>query len=110
MRAQTEAAHADEAEESADRGFPEWEVRVTLPDHHVTQEFAERLRSEGIPVVARWQHLLIGAANDDEAKALADRVRAEAPDGTTVEVEPSGRMAFEVSPGNPFAIFGGLAL
>jgi hypothetical protein len=101
---------ADEAEESADRGFPEWEVRVTLPDHHGTQEFAERLRGEGIPVVARWHHLLIGAASDDEAKALADRVRAEAPEGTTVEVEPSGRMAFEVSPGNPFAIFGGLAL
>jgi len=108
--AEHERLEADEAEESTDRGFPEWEVRVTLPDHESTEEFTDRLRSEGIPALARWHHLLIGAANDDDARALADRVRAEAPEGSTVEVEASGRMAFEVSPSNPFAIFGGLGL
>src|SRR5262249_55899832 len=47
--AEHERLETDEAEESTDRGFPEWEVRVTLPDHESTEEFADRLRSEGIP-------------------------------------------------------------
>ena len=46
--------------------------------------------------------------NQDEATALAERLRGEAPDGSTVEVEPGGAMVWEVSPKNPFAVFGGL--
>ena len=46
--------------------------------------------------------------NEDEATALAERLRTEAPEGATVEVEPGGAMVWEVSPKNPFAVFGGL--
>ena len=56
----------------------------------------------------RSTFLLVGAVNEDEATALAERLRAEAPEGAVVEVEPGGAMVWEVSPRNPFAIFGGL--
>ena len=62
----------------------------------------------GIPVTRRATFLLVGAVNQDEAKALAERLRAEAPEGAGIEVEPGGGMVWEVSPKNPFAVFGGL--
>ena len=68
----------------------------------------ERLESDGLPVVRRWKFLLVGAANEDDARALADRIRAEAPGDVTIAVEPGGEMVWEVAPRNPFAVFGGL--
>lgn len=96
-----------EAEESRATGDAAWEVRVELPGHGETVELADRLESEGVPVVRRYTYLLVGAENEDEAHALAERLAAEAPHGTRVEVEPGGGMAWEVAPRNPFAIFGG---
>jgi hypothetical protein len=52
----------------------------------------------------------VGAANRDEAAELAERLRAEAPEGARVEVEPSGGAVWEVMPANPFAVFGGLGV
>ena len=52
--------------------------------------------------------LVLGAANEDDARALAERLRGEAPDGAKVEVEPGGGMVWEVAPRNPFTFFGGL--
>jgi hypothetical protein len=108
IEAERERQQAREAAESLATGEAEWEVRVSLPSREVTDELADRLEGEGIPVTRRSTFLLIGAVNQDEAVALAERLRAEAPEGATVEVEPGGAMVWEVSPKNPFAVFGGL--
>ena len=97
-----------EAAESAETGAAQWEVRIELGTHEETVALAERLESEGIPVVRRHTFLLAGAASEDDAQALAERVRGEAPDDAKVEVEPGGGMVWEVAPRNPFTFFGGL--
>ena len=108
LRAERGRQQAREAAESLETGEAEWEVRVALPSREATHELAERLEGEGIPVTRRATFLLVGAVNQDEAAALADRLRGEAPEGASVEVEPGGAMVWEVSPRNPFAVFGGL--
>jgi hypothetical protein len=97
-----------EAVESAETGAAQWEVRIELGTHEETVALAERLESEGIPVVRRHTFLIAGAANEDDAQALAERIRGEAPKGAKVEVEPGGGMLWEVAPRNPFTFFGGL--
>lgn len=97
-----EAAHSHET------GHAEWEVRVELPSHDETAALADRLDAEGIPVVRRSTFVLAGAANEDAANALADRLRAELHSTARIEVEPGGGMVWEVMPQNPFTIFGGL--
>jgi hypothetical protein len=97
-----------EAEHSRATGHAEWEVRVELPSREQTVQLAERFEAEGIPVVRRSTFLLLGAANEDEAVALAKRLETELPEGARVEVEPGGGMVWEVMPENPFAVFGGL--
>lgn len=106
-RAEHERLQAREASESLASGDAQWEIRVELGSHDATRELADRLEEEGVPVVRRWQFLLVGAVNEDEAHALAERLRAEGPAGSRVQVEPGGRMAWEVAPQNPFAVFGG---
>ena len=96
-----------EAAESRESGHAEWEVRIELPTHEETEVLADRLEAEGIPVIRRATFLLVGAANHDDALALAERLRAELPEGARVEVEPGGGMVWEVAPQNPFAVFGG---
>jgi hypothetical protein len=108
LRAEHERQQAREAAESLDRGRAAWEVRIELPDHDETVELADRLEARGIPVVRRHTFLLVGAANEDEARALADELSREAPAGARIEVEPGGGLVWEVMPGNPFAVFGGL--
>jgi hypothetical protein len=97
-----------EAAESARSGAAQWEVRIELASHEDTLALAERLESEGIPVVRRHTFLLAGAANEDDARALAEQLRDDAPEGVKVEVEPGGGMVWEVAPKNPFTLFGGL--
>jgi hypothetical protein len=99
---------AREAAHSRDTGFAEWEVRVELRTHEETEALAERLEAESMPVVRRATFLLVGAANEDEAVALAERLREELPESARIEVEPGGGMVWEVMPHNPFAFFGGL--
>ena len=108
VQAEHERQQAREAAESLASGRAEWEVRVSLPSREATETLADRLESESFPVVRRSTFLLVGAANQDEAVALAERLRGEAPEGAKVEVEPGGAMVWEVAPGNPFAVFGGL--
>ena len=103
-----ERLQAREAAESAKTGAARGEVRIELRSHEDTEALAERLESEGFPVVRRHTFLLAGAANEDDALALADRLRGEASDGAKVEVEPGGGMVWEVAPRNPFTFFGGL--
>jgi hypothetical protein len=97
-----------QAKETEELGYAEWEVRVDLPSHRDAVEFAERLEAEGItPIVRRWKYILIGTANDDDARALAERLGAEAPKGASVIAEPSATIGWEVASGNPFSLFGG---
>jgi hypothetical protein len=107
-RAEHERLEADEAAEGRERGRTLWEVRLELPSHDETRALARRLEDEGLSVIARWTYLLVGADNEDDARELAERLAAEAPTAK-VQVEPSGEMADEVTPANPFAVFGGLA-
>jgi hypothetical protein len=107
--AEHEQRLAKEREESAARGYSEFEVRVECHSHRDTVKLAERLTQEGLPVVRRWKFLLVGASDEDTANALADRVRADAPGGAQVTAEVSRRVALDDDPvRNRFAIFGGL--
>jgi len=108
IRAEHERQQAREASESFSSGRAEWEVRVSLPSRGATETLAEQLEGGGLPVVRRSTFLLVGAANRDDAEALAERLRAESPEGAQVEVEPGGGLVWEVMPSNPFAVFGGL--
>jgi hypothetical protein len=96
----------EETDESQRAGFPEWEVRVTLPTHQEARAFAERLRGEGIPVNQRWRHLLVGANDEDDAAALAERLRTEAPAGSEILTEGSGLPYWQML--HPFAYLGGM--
>jgi hypothetical protein len=108
--AEHERLEQEETEESERAGFPEWEVRVTLPTHHDARAFAERLAGEGIPVKRHWRHLTLGAEDEDDANTLAERLRSESPQGSSVEVEGAAWPMWQAvnAPGRPFAIFGGL--
>lgn len=99
---------AAERRETRERGYPEFEVRVDLPSRHDAVRFADRLRDEGLPAVRRGRYLLVGATDEDEAKAIAERIEAEAPGGSSVKVEGTWKAALAERPPNPFAIFGGL--
>jgi hypothetical protein len=102
-----ERRDAMQSAESQANGHPEWEVRITVPSHRDAQAFAERLQGEGIPVQQRWRHLLVGANNEDQARALAQRLRAEAPAGSEIVAEGSGLEIWKSM--HPLAIFGGMA-
>ncbi len=108
IQAERDRHQAREAAESRASGHAEWEVRVEFADRETTDEFADRLEQEGVPVVRRSTFVLVGAASEDEAHELAKRLEAEAPERARVQVEPSGQMVWEVVPTNPFAVFGGL--
>jgi hypothetical protein len=108
----TEHEHLQEREaaESLEKGRAQWEVRIELASHEDTVALAERLESEGIPLVRRYTFLLAGAVNEDDARALAERLEREAPEGARIAVEPGGGLVWEVAPSNPFAVFGGLGV
>jgi hypothetical protein len=108
LAAERARQQAREAAHSLETGHAEWEVRVELPTHEETQALADELEAEGIPVVRRATFLLAGAANEDDAVALAERLRRELPATARIEVEPGGGAVWEVMPQNPFAFFGGL--
>jgi hypothetical protein len=96
-----------ETEESEHAGIAEWEVRITLPTHHDARAFAERLRGEGIPVNQRWRHLLVGANDEDDAAALAERLHAEAPEGSEIHCEGNGLPYWQML--HPYSYLGGIA-
>jgi hypothetical protein len=96
-----------ETEESQQAHHAEWEVRITLPSHHDARSFAERLRGEGIPIKQLWRHLLVGANDEDDAAALAARLRTEAPAGSEITAEGNGLEYWRML--HPYAYLGGIA-
>jgi hypothetical protein len=99
---------ARERRESAERGYPEFEVRVQCASRAQAGELSEKLDHEGITNLHRWSYLLIGATDQDSAEALAERLRAEAPADTTVTVERNQRAIYDELPRSPFTVLGGL--
>ena len=87
-------------EKTVDHGFAPWEVRVELPSHAEADKLADELEGEGYDVVRRWRYLIVGAGSEEQARDLAQRVHGDA--------EPGGEVVWEVTPQNPFAVFGGL--
>lgn len=106
------AEHSERLEreraDAAEHGYPDFEVRIECPSSAAAGELAEKLEQEGTPSVRRWKYLLIGAADEDSAQALAARLREQVPAGSTVTVEGTLGAVLEARPSNPFAIFGGL--
>ena len=78
-------------------GQHEWEVRVDLPSLRETLDLVRRVGDEGLAVHRRWRHLLVGAATENQASELADRIRSQAPAEAQVQVEHA--------PGGPHPVF-----
>jgi len=90
----------DPDEELLQEGYAPWEVRIECESRAAAHALADRLEQEGYGVVRRFHYVIAGTADEAEARALAARVHGE--------VEPGGELVYEVTPQNPFAIFGGL--
>jgi len=87
-------------DETLAAGYAPWEVRIPAKSHEAARELADRLEGEGYGVVRRWSYVIAGCATREQAQELAKRLHGE--------VEPGGELVWETTPGNPFAIFGGL--
>ena len=89
---QAEHQRLEDAEtaDSVAAGSAGWQARVELESHREAVALAHKLQGEGHPVVRRWKFLVAGANNEDDAQALAEHIRQEAPPGTTVVAEPAG--------------------
>ncbi|HWN73015.1 MAG TPA: hypothetical protein VNN15_04315 [Solirubrobacterales bacterium] len=104
-----QAKIARERQETEEQGYPQYEVRIDLPSHEEAEALADRLRTEGLSTVHRWKYVLVGAADEDTADALAERIRSEVPAGSKVVVEATWAEMADDLPPNPFAFLGGLA-
>ena len=91
----------DYDDELVSEGFAPWEVRIPARDHRAAVELADRLEAEGYGVIRRWNFVIAGCADEEQARALAARLHGE--------VEAGGEMVYESMPQNPFRFFGGLA-
>lgn len=98
---------AKERQETEEQGYPQYEVQVELPSREEADRFAEQLRGEGLPTVHRAHYVLVGAADEDAAEGLGERIRGEAPAGSKVAVQGSFKEIADDFP-NPFAFLGGL--
>jgi hypothetical protein len=89
---QVEHQRLEEAEtaDSLTAGSAQWQARVELESHREAVALAHKLQGEGYPVVRRWKFLIVGANDDDDAKAIAEHIRQEAPPGAQVYAEPAG--------------------
>ncbi len=100
---------AAEREQVRQTGTPEFEVRVECPSQADAGQVVAKLREEGRPSVQRATYVLAGATDEDDAAALAERLRGESPPGCTVTVEGTAQAAYQERPSTPFAFLGGLA-
>ena len=79
-----------ETAEALATGKAQWEVRVELGSHRQAVALARKLEGEGRAIVRRWRFVLVGAANEDEARELAGQIRQEVPADAAVKVELAG--------------------
>jgi hypothetical protein len=104
-----ERAHRGDGDRarSRDQGYPEWDVRLTLPTLAEAVELEARLAAEGTPVVRRAACMIAGAETEDDAHALARRLSAEVPKVTIIQVEVNRAEAWGRT--HPFSFLGGIA-
>lgn len=107
-QAEREELMARERQETEERGYPEFEALAELPSRKDASDLAERLKAERLPCVHRWKYVVVGAADEDSAKAIAEQIRIEAPIGTQVTVQGTPQAGYAEYP-HPFAFLGGLA-
>jgi hypothetical protein len=100
---------AAERAESAELGYPQFEVRIQCGSRGEAGELSERLQGEGIPNVHRWSYVLVGVTDEETGQQLAERLRGELSPGIPIVVELNQRVLWDDMPGNPFAVLGGLA-
>jgi hypothetical protein len=86
-RAEYERREEAEAREAAKEGEFDWRVRAELPRRDDAVALAERLERDGVPVSRRWKYVVARALTEERAAELAERIRAEAPEGTETWVE-----------------------
>ncbi|HST16416.1 MAG TPA: hypothetical protein VLK36_02025 [Gaiellaceae bacterium] len=108
---QRERERLDETEtaDSQTSGFASWEVRIEFSSHRDASAFADRAEEDGQPIVRRWKYVILGANDEDDARALAEQLQGELPGGATIHVEPGTGTAWEWLGDRPFAVFGGLS-
>jgi hypothetical protein len=87
-------------QEEVERGFAPWEVRVEAASRDEAERLVGELEAEGYRPQRLDRYVVVGAASREDADALATRLHGA--------VEPGGELVYEVAPGNPFAVFGGL--
>jgi hypothetical protein len=102
-QAEHERLEQEETRESLETGRPEWDVRVEMPSRHAAVQLAERLEAEGRPVIRRWTLLVLGANDEDDAIALAQTIKKEAPAEANVQIAQAGPLL-------PFAQYGPIPL
>jgi hypothetical protein len=108
IEAEHQSWEAREAADSAEDNLAEWELRIELGSHHDAVALAKQLEQEGIsPIVRRWKYLLVGAANEDTARALAERLRSELPGGAELKVEAAPVWLYEGAKRHPLRTMGG---
>ena len=79
-----------ETAEALATGKAQWEVRVELGSHRQAVALGRKLEGEGRAIVRRWRFVVVGAANEDEARELAGQIRQEVPADAAVKVELAG--------------------
>jgi hypothetical protein len=105
-RAEHERLRERERRQSREAGYPEWEVEVQLPSDDRAEEVAAALERDGVLIGRRGHKVVLGADTEDEAGALAERVRTAVPDATSIEVKGSEAEAWAQL--RPFPYLGGL--
>lgn len=105
--AEHQAKIAKEREESEEQGYPQYEVRIEFPSREEADAFAEQLRGEGMATAQRWKYVLVGAVDEDAARALTKRIRNEAPADSKTFMEATWKETVDDFR-NPFAFLGGL--
>jgi hypothetical protein len=100
----------EERAESTQMGSAEWEVRIDCGSHRDATALDQRLRDEGLQSIRRWRFLVLGVADEDDARALAQRIETEAPEGTKVTVEATPAAMFAETGLSLFSFFGGYGL
>jgi hypothetical protein len=106
-RAEHERLQESERQDSEQLKFPAWEVEVDLPSREATEALVRRLHAEGIPLTKRGDAVVLGTDTEDDAYALAERMRAEAPEATGVKAQGSEAAAWAQLHPYPFLGFGG---
>lgn len=103
--AERRTREADQAADAKEHGYAEWEVRVDLPDAKVASVVADRLQDQGLTVVSRKRVVVVALATEDEARALAQRLRDEIPEAQKITAEGSAAVAMDEL--NPLSVLTG---